>query len=113
MTYLNYLERLASIEQEEAEKQAAYQLAAEAAVRTEKEYELRFAKGKLKAEGKTQDEKKDKVLVAIAAADDDLYERYVDSQAKLAGLKAAMKTLESRAMVGMALLKAQQREIGG
>lgn len=113
MTYLAYQERLASIEQEEAEKQAAYEQAAQDAVRFEKRFELRLAQGKLATKGNTETEKKDKVLVAIATAEDGFYAEYVDAQARYAGLHAAMKTLERRGMIGMALLKAQQRELGG
>jgi hypothetical protein len=72
-----------------------------------------MATGKLATKGATETEKKDKVLVGISSAGDGFYAEYVEAQALYAGRRALMKTLESRAMVGMALLKAQQREVGG
>lgn len=112
MTYLAYQERLSEIEQEMSDKQADYEKYAEEAVRLDKRFALRMAQGKLAAKGATETEKKDKVLVEIASAGDSFYESYVESQALYEGRRALMKTLESRAMIGMALLKAQQREIG-
>lgn len=113
MTYLAYQERLQAIEADLESKQKPYELAAEAAHRTEREFELRLAQGKVASKAATETAKKDQTLVAIAAADDDLYKRYTDAQASYAALKAANKVLETRAMIGMSLLRAQQRETGG
>lgn len=113
MTYHGYQKRLADIEQEMSDKQPDYEKYAENAVRTDKQFALRMAQGKLQAKGATETEKKDKVLVEIASAGDDFWTAYVEGQALYEGRRALMKTLESRAMIGMALLKAQQREVGG
>lgn len=113
MSYLAYQERLQEIERDLAEKQPGYEQAADDAVRTEREFELRMARTKLTAKGSTETAKKDRALETIAAAEDNLYERYTDAQARYAALKVANKVLETRAMIGMSLLRAQQRETGG
>lgn len=111
--YFSYQQRLQAIEQELADKQPDYERYADDAVRMEKQYELRVARGKVVSKAVTETAKKDQVLVSIAAADDGFYEKYVETLATYAGIKAAVKLGETRAMIGMALLKAQQRETGG
>lgn len=96
------LERLAPIAEKASEEHR----------RTDREMELRMAKGKLAATGDTQTEKKDRTLVAIAAAEDDLYSRWVDAEARYEGSRSAIKVLEARISIGQSLLK-WQRETGG
>ena len=112
VTVQQITERLEEIEKDLGERQEPYSLAAEAHVRTNREIELRMARVKLATKADTQTEKKDKALDAIAAAGDGLYERHVDAEAEFEGARAAIKVLETRATIGMALLKSQ-REMGG
>jgi hypothetical protein len=106
------LERLDSIERDLADRQPKFEQAANAAHRTTRDMELRMAQTKLATTAKTETEKKDKALTSIAAADDDLYERWVAAEADDAGLKAVVKVLEARASIGQSLLRTQ-RETGG
>lgn len=113
LTYEMVIGRLEEIEADLEQKQGPIEQAAEQAHRLERDMELRLAKGRLAASGDTQTEKKDRALVAIASADDPLYEDYKSAEAKYAGLKAVVKVLETRSMIGMSLLRRFQREMGG
>jgi hypothetical protein len=106
------LKRLEDIETDLALRQAALERVANEAHHTARDMELRMAQTKLVTQAKTETEKKDKALVAIAAADDDLYQRSVRAEAEYAGLKAVVKVLEARASIGQSLLRTQ-RETGG
>jgi hypothetical protein len=106
------LARLEEIDRDLEARQTDGEEAAEAFRRTAREMELRLAKGRLAASGDTQTEKKDRALVAIAASEDDLYERHSQAEAAYEGLKAAIKVLEVRTGIGQSLLK-WQRETGG
>ena len=113
LSYEAIIGRLEQIERDLEKKQEPLEKAAEEAHRCERDVELRLAKGRLAAKGDTQTEKKDRALVALAAAEDDLYERWVNADAVYAGLKAVTNVLDKRSMIGMALLKRFQREMGG
>jgi hypothetical protein len=78
----------------------------------DREMELRAAKARLAATGKTQTEKRDQAAVAIAAADDDKDVQHSDAKAAFIGLKAVVKVLETRTSILQSLLK-WQRETGG
>lgn len=113
LTYFQIKERLEAIEADLGECQEPYAAAAEAAVRTERDMELRVARVKLQTKAETETAKKDKALDAIAASDDDLFEEHAKAQAEYAGLRAAVKVLEVRATIGMSLLKGESRADSG
>lgn len=110
LTYFGVQERLGEIEQDLAERQNEYEAAAEDVKKLARDYELRMARTALTTKADTATEKKWRALDAIAAAEDDLYERLKNAEGKYEGLKAAVKTLEIRATIGMSLLKTMTRE---
>lgn len=113
LTYAQIQERLEAIEADLGERQEPYAAAAEAAVRTERDMELRVARVKLQTKAETETAKKDKALDAIAAAQDDLFSSHANAQAEYAGLRSAVKVLEIRATIGMSLLKGYTRAESG
>src|SRR5690349_11482803 len=107
MEYAQIVERLEEIEGDLADRQVDYEAAADNFHRLTRDYELRLAKASLVAHGSTATEKKWRALEAIAAADDDLYENLKEAEGRYEGLKAAVRVLETRATIGMSLLKSQ------
>lgn len=103
-------ERLEGIEQDMADRQDEFEQVAEDYHRTVREFDLRVARVKRQTKASTETAKKDAALDSIAAADDDLWTRFTDAEARYYALKAVMGTLEKRAMIGMALLKSHGRE---
>jgi hypothetical protein len=112
VTYGQIIDRLSAIEADLEERQGAYEQAAEDKHRLVRDYELRFARAFMAAEGKTATERKAQATLAVAAAEDDLYARLLDAEGRYEGLKAAIRVLEQRAMIGMSLSKSQTRESG-
>ena len=118
LTYLAIQERLEEIENDLAERAPAYEQAAEDAARCKRSYEKRLATARLAVkfnddEAKNEGNRNAKALLAVAAADDDLYEKYADAEGRYEAQRAAVKVLETRATIGMALLKTQIKERGG
>src|SRR4051812_10078470 len=89
-------ERLDEIERDMAERQLEYEEAAAAYHRLTREFDLRVARVKRQTKASTETAKKDAALDAIAAADDGLYARYTDAEARYHALKAAISTLDKR-----------------
>jgi hypothetical protein len=112
LTVQQITERLEAVEKDLDELQEPYSGAAEAWVRADREWELRMVRGKFAIKAETQTEKKDRALDALSVAEDGIYQKHVDAQAEFEGMRAAVKVLETRATIGMALLKSQ-RELGG
>lgn len=102
--------RLEAIEQDMAERQSAFELAAAEKHRLAREFELRQARAFLAASGDTATERKARATEALAAADDGIWERMAEAEGRYEGLKAAVRTLETRATIGMSLLKVHSRE---
>jgi hypothetical protein len=113
LTYDQIQARLEAIEDDLGHRQAEFEQAAGDYHRAVRDYELRLARTKLTARGDTETAKKDRALDAIAAADDGLYERLTDAEQRYEALKAAIRVLEQRAMIGMSLLKQFSREGAG
>lgn len=101
--------RLEEIEKDLGERQNEYAEAAENRHKLVRDFELRAARAGLAARADTATEKKWKALVEIAAADDSLYEDLANAEGAYEGAKAAVRVLETRANIGMSLLKAHGR----
>lgn len=110
LTHAQITERLEQIEADLAERQPDYESAAEDVHRASRDMELRLARGKATSQATTETAKKEEALLAISTAADNLYCEHVEALARYEGLRAAVKVLEQRAMIGMALLKASTRE---
>lgn len=103
-------ERLEQIEGDLAERQASFEDAAATKHKLAREFELRQARAYLAAAGDTATEKKARATEALAAAEDGIWERMGEAEGRYEGLKAAVRTLETRATIGMSLLKVHSRE---
>lgn len=112
MEYAQIVSRLEDIEGDLADRQIAYEAAAGEFHRLTRDYELRLARTSLQTKADTATEKKWRALDAVAAAEDGMYERLKDAEGAYEGCKAAVRVLETRATIGMSLLKAA-RETGG
>jgi hypothetical protein len=108
LTHDQILQRLADIEQGLADRQLAGEQAAEKHYRLRKQAELEQAKEFIAAKGSTATERKANATVAFAQAE--LYHQAVEAEAAYEGWRAALRTLEARSMIGMALLKQSARE---
>lgn len=75
-----------------------------------REFELRQARAFLAARGETATERKARAVEALAAAEDGLWERNMTAEGRYEGARAAMRALETRATVGMSLLRAARLE---
>ncbi len=112
LTYDQILARLEEIERDLGERQGPYEAAAAAKHRLVRDYELRLARAFMVADGGTATERKQAALLALAASEDGLYARMTEAEGEYEGLRAAIRVLEQRAMIGMSLLKAHTRESG-
>ena len=106
MEPLQIVKRLEDIEADLAERQEAFEAAAGDCHRLARDYELRLARVSLESKASTATEKKWRALDAVAASDDGLFEKFKDAEGRYEALKAAVRVLEQRATIGMALLKA-------
>jgi hypothetical protein len=104
-------ERLERIEADLAERQGAFEKAAADKHRLAREFELRHARAFIAASGDTATERKANATVTLAAAEDGLWAKVQEAEGKYEGLKAAMRALETRATIGMSLLKIHAREV--
>lgn len=111
LTYDQILGRLEEIEQDLADRQPDYEQSAKDFHRLTRDFELRVARTSMTTKAATATEKKWRALDAIAAADDDLYDRLTTAEGTYEGCKAAIRVLEQRASIGQSLLKTA-RETG-
>lgn len=102
------LQRLAEIEHDFGELQNEYEDAAGDKARLIRDWEKRVAIATAKAKGGDANARKQAALV-MAAEQDDLYDRLTDAESRYAACHAAVRVLETRATVGMAILKSQGR----
>jgi SNF2 family DNA or RNA helicase len=112
VSYFAIQERLGEIEEDLGTRQNEYEQAAEDFHKLTKDFELRMARAGLTAKGDTATEKKWRALDSIAAAEDTLYSDLKEAEGKYKGLQAAVKVLETRATIGMSLLKSFEKEAG-
>lgn len=105
LTYEAIQSRLEEIEDDLRERQPEFEEAAETMHKLARDYELRHARAFMAADGSTATERKAQAILAMAAADDGLFIELKEAEGKYEGLKAAIRTLETRATIGMSLLK--------
>lgn len=102
--------RLEQIERDLGERQEPYATAAEDMHKLAREYEERHARAFIAAQGDTATEKKARAVEALAAAEDGIWTRLAEAEGAYEGQRAAVKVLETRATIGMSLLKGAVRE---
>lgn len=103
------MNRLSQIEDDLAERQNAYEDAADELARATRAFNLRFAQAMVVAQGGSEKTREAQALIAVAAAEDGVYERLTNAEAAYKALKAAIGTMESRATIGQSILRAQGR----
>jgi thermostable 8-oxoguanine DNA glycosylase len=100
------MERLASIENDLGERQDEFDQAAGDSARLVREWEYRLAVAQTKATtGTDANARKAAAFVAAASQEDGLFERLKEAEGQFAAARAAVKVLETRAMIGMGILK--------
>jgi hypothetical protein len=109
MEPLQIVKRLEDIEADLEARQTDFEIAAGDCHRLARDYELRLARVSLQTRADTATEKKWRAIDAVAASEDGLYENFKDAEGRYEALKAAVRVLEQRATIGMALLKAASR----
>lgn len=98
------MQRLADIEADLGERQDEYDQAAGDAARLVRKWEHRLAIARVKAKGNDADARKAAALL-MAIEQNDLYEQLSEAEGAFAAARAAVKVLETRAMIGMGILK--------
>lgn len=94
--------RLVELEEDLATRQNAYERAAEAWYRILREREYQYAVEFMRAHGKTVTERREAAREITSLLG-------VNEEAEYEGLRAAIKVMDARAMIGMALLKSANR----
>ena len=100
--------RLTEIENDLAERQNEFEQAAGDRARLTREWERRFAISLAQAKGSDANARKASALVT-AIEQDDLYTRLKEAEASFEALRAVMKVLETRSVIGTSILRAQGR----
>jgi hypothetical protein len=98
------IERLETIERELADKQPDFEKYAESWTRAKREQELAWARAYTLAAGTTKNVTDRKAAAIEASA-----MQCMDDEARYVGLKGVIDVLQTRSMIGMALLKAHGR----
>lgn len=107
MTHAEILDRLEGIERALAARQTRGEESAANYHRAKRDYEEEYAKTYVATDGAPTERKQQTLLKLMPS---DAYKRLVVAEAEYEGWRAAMRTLEARSMIGMALLKASTRE---
>ncbi len=107
MTYSEIILRLEQIEQDLADRQIRGESSAADYHRAKRDWEEAHAKHYMQTTG-APTERKQATLLALCTGD--AYKRLIVAEAAYEGWRGAMRTLEARSMIGMALLKAATRE---
>ena len=100
--------RLAEIEEDLANRMGEYEQAATDRAKLIRDWEKSLAICHLTAKGPNADTRKAHALVT-AIEQDDTYDRLKDAEARYDALKVVTRVLETRASIGMAILKSQGR----
>lgn len=101
-------QRLQEIEEDMGHRANEYEQAAEDVARCHRDWEKRFAFARVRSTGSDADARKAAAFVA-AYEPDDLFARMSDAEARHDAQKVAVRILENRATIGMALLKSAGR----
>ena len=113
LTYAQIQGRLQEIEADLRDRQDEYEASAADMHRLAREYEYRYARALMVATADTVAERKAQATIAIASAEDSIWDELKTAEARYESLRAAITVLEQRATIGMSLLKTYSREIGG
>lgn len=99
------MQRLAEIENDLGERQHEYDTAAGDSARLVREWEYRLAKAQANAKGPDANARKAQAFVAAASQEDGLFDRLKEAEGSFAAARAAVKVLETRAIIGLGILK--------
>lgn len=99
--------KLEGIEEDLARLQNEVEDAAAKFFSAKRDYELDYSKKFIAVEGKNKDEREAKAKEALEGTDS--YRRLKETEGTWEGKKLAVKVLESRAAIGMSLLRHQTR----
>lgn len=102
------MQRLADIETDLGTRQGDYETAADDRARLVRDWEHRLAVCMATAKGPNADSRKANALLT-AIEKDNLYERLRDAEARFEACKVVVRTLETRATIGMSILRSQGR----
>jgi hypothetical protein len=100
--------RLEEIETDLAKRQNDYETAAKDFARHKRDWEQKLASCRIVAKGGDADTRKANALLA-AVASDEMYKNLKEAEGAFEGCKAVISVLNTRAMIGMAILRAQGR----
>lgn len=100
--------RLEELDVDQQARLPQFESAAENYFRLTRDWDRRMAIQIRTANGTSKEVREANALCA-AIEQDDLYERFTEAEAKYNALKHVFRTMESRASIGMAILKAQGR----
>jgi hypothetical protein len=100
--------RLEEIERDLAERMNDYEQAADDRARKIRDWEKRLAIHQKTANGANAEVRKATALVA-AIEQDGLYEELSDAEARYDALRVVVRVLETRATIGMSILRSQGR----
>lgn len=102
--------RLEEIESDLAERQPSWEATCGDLSRTKRDFDLRLAKCLVVAQGSSEKLREAQALIALVAAEPELWEKYKDLEGEYGALKAAMGTLQARASIGQSLLRSLVQE---
>lgn len=102
------MERLAEIEHDLGDRQNEYEEAARQRAHLIRDWEKRLARATAGAKGGDANARKQVALV-MAAEQDGMYDELRDAEATYAACYAVIRVLETRASIGMSLLRSQGR----
>lgn len=111
MTYGEVRDRLDAIDQDLLVRQPQHEHNCAAYFRAKRDYEAAYARAYIEAEGKNQEERRSRALLALIPSDD--YKRLVVCEAAYEASKGVLRTLEVRASIGQSLLRVTAQERGG
>lgn len=101
--------RLSEIEEDLGNRLQEYEAAAGERARLVRDWEKAFAIARVGAKGNDADARKAAALVAAFEGTDGLYERLKEAEGQYEASKVAVRVLEVKASIGMAILKSQGR----
>jgi hypothetical protein len=102
------MKKLEGIEEDLAKRIGPYETAAADFYRAKRDYERAFAEAYVAAEGSNQKERESRAVIAIWKGE--AYTSLIVAEAAYEAQKAAHRVLDTRASIGMALLKAMSLE---
>lgn len=102
------MQRLNAIEHDLAERQNEYEEAASDRARLTRDWDHRMAVSITRAKGPNAEARKAHAFV-MAVEMDDLYQHLTEAESTFEALRVVVRTLETRATIGMSILRAQGR----